>query len=91
MRIVSVLWVIMVASVGLGCGATGKCAEAIERADACGVPDLELEDDLGGCVPKWECRSACVVSAPCGEIKASFGGGTDRTTAAWKCFEACGI
>jgi hypothetical protein len=73
------------------CGPTGKCADAVDRAAACGVPDLELEDDLAGCGVTWECRSSCVLEAPCDEIKASFGSGTDRTTAVWKCYEKCGI
>jgi hypothetical protein len=71
-----------------GC-VTGKCADAVDHAEKCGVSNLELEDDLSGCSDHWECRSVCVLNAPCDEVKRSFGAEHDRTTAAWKCYEKC--
>lgn len=70
---------------------TGTCADAVEHAEACGVDGLELEDDLVGCSEHEACRASCVLDAPCDEIKASFAGGTDRNTEAWRCYEQCPI
>ena len=70
------------------CGATGKCADAIDYAETCGVSNLELSDDLSGCDSRTECTSLCVLHAPCDEVKNPFAD-SDRTAAAWKCFEKC--
>ncbi|WP_437983026.1 hypothetical protein [Sorangium sp. So ce117] len=70
---------------------TGTCADAVEHAEACGVDGLELDDDFAGCSDHEACRASCVLDAPCDEIKASFAGGTDRSTEAWRCYEQCPI
>ncbi len=74
----------------LGCRTSGECDDAIARADSCGVHDLEVEDDLH-CGKVAACRSRCVIDASCDDVRKSFAGGHDRTTPAWKCYEACGI
>jgi hypothetical protein len=72
-------------------GCEDFCASAEDKADSCGVSGLEIEDDLVGCGEATaECRAACIEEASCEDIKASFAGGTDRTTDAWLCYEACG-
>ena len=72
-----------------GCGVTGKCADAIDYAETCGVSNLEFEDDVSGCDNHTECRSLCVLAAPCADVKKSFGADRDQTTAAWKCVDKC--
>ena len=74
-----------------GCG-EDFCSKASDKAESCGVNDLEIEDDAAGCSDDTaQCRASCIDDAPCDEIEASFAGGSDRTTEAWLCYEACGI
>ena len=91
MRAIGIIALMLLAPLSMAGCITGACAEAIDYADECGVPDLEVEDDISGCGDTFECRSKCVLQAPCDEVVKTFGPSGDHTTQAWTCFEACGF
>ena len=91
MRAIVMISLMLLAPLSMTGCLTGACADAIDYADDCGVPDLEVEDDIAGCGDTFECRSKCVLEASCDEVVKTFGPAGDRTTKAWTCYEACGI
>jgi hypothetical protein len=82
-------WVLLVLVAGSGCGST-VCDEAFDKAESCGLSNIELNDSGDACEEFAACQAGCVNEASCNdivEVSQNVGAQNDLSACLFECGE----
>lgn len=61
-------WVLLATLASVGCDST-VCDDALDKAESCGLQEVELSEAAENCAEFAACQGQCIVESSCNDLK----------------------
>jgi len=61
-------WALVATLASIGCGGT-VCDDALDKAESCGLQEVELSDAAEECGELAACQGQCILESSCNDLK----------------------